>query len=377
MRIENPFKYGELCTGENFCNRQAELKRLRGAFRDGQSVVLISPRRWGKSSLVNQALQTYKGKVIAVKIDCFGIKSCDEFYALFLKSVLAATSNKVQQVADSIKNFVRGLIPFIKYSVGEGEEIKISIDMPVSKAGADEILDLAQKIAHLRKVRMVCCIDEFQKVTEWTDGDLLLEKLRSHWQKHKEVSYCLYGSKRHLMASMFSDSSQPFYRFGETLFLQKIQKDEWVRFITGEFKRTGKVMDIALAASLAERVQCHSYFVQYLGRICWNNTPGKVTPEILQTSYEEFLNDHVALFQQICKGLTRYQTNYLRAVVAGESKFTSQRVLGQYGIGSQGNIKRIMDTLQDLEVLDFASGQPVFCDPYFEPLFRRYFVENR
>jgi len=374
---QNPFKYGELSTGENFCNRQSEQKRLQAAFRDVQSIVLISPRRWGKSSLVNQALHTYKGKVIAIKIDCFGIKSCEEFYAVFLKAVLVATSTKVQQVADSVKRFVRTWIPYIKYAVGEGEEIRISLDLPSSKVGVEEILDLAQKIAHQRKVRIVCCIDEFQKISEWADGAQLLEKLRSHWQKHKDVSYCLYGSKRHLMASLFADSSQPFYRFGETLFLQKIEKEEWVRFLTGEFKRTGKSIDPAVARDLADRVQCHSYFVQYLGRICWNNTAGKVTAQVLQSSYDEFLNDHVALFQQLCKGMTMYQTNYLRAVVAGESQFTSQRVLSAYGIGSQGNVKRIMDTLQDLEILDYSSGRPVFCDPFFEPLFRRYFVQNR
>jgi len=374
---ENPFKYGELSTGNNFCNRQQELKRLQAAFRDGQSIVLISPRRWGKSSLVNQALQTYKGKVIAIKIDCFGIKSSEEFYTIFLKSVLRATSSKVQQVADSVKNYIRALIPYIKYGVGEGGEVTISLDLPVSKVGIDEILDLAQKVARQRKVRIVCCIDEFQKVSEWFDGPATLEKLRSHWQKHKEVCYCLYGSKRHLMATMFSDSSQPFYRFGETLFLKKIAKDEWIRFITAEFKQTGKSVDAGVAGDLASLVQCHSYFVQYLGRICWNNTQHKLTQEILKASYDEFLNDHVAIFQQICKGMTQYQTNYLRAVVAGETQFTSQRVLNQYGIGSQGNIKRIKDTLEDLEVLDFATGHPEFCDPYFEPLFRRFFVENR
>lgn len=374
---ENPFKYGEISSGENFCNREAEQKRLHAAFRDGQSIILISPRRWGKSSLVNQALHTYRGKVMAIKVDCFGVKSCEEFYAVFLKAILVATSTKVQQATDSVKNFVRSWLPYIKYAVGEGEEIRISLDLPSSKVDLAELLDLTQKIAHHRKVRIVCCIDEFQKVSEWTGGEGLLEKLRSHWQRHKEVSYCLYGSKRHLMASMFANSSQPFYRFGETLFLQKIGREEWIRFLVGEFRRTGKSIEPSVAGRLVDLVSSHSYFVQYLGRICWNNSPGKVTPALLEASYEEFLNDHIALFQQICRGLTLYQTNYLRAVLGGETRFTSLRVLREYGIGSQGNVKRIMNTLQDQEVLDFSSGHPEFCDPYFEPLFRRYFVENR
>lgn len=257
---QNPFKYGELSTGENFCNRQAELKRLHAAFRDGQNMVLISPRRWGKSSLVNHALETYKGKLIAVRIDCFGIKSEDEFYSILLKNILLATSGKLQQVSDSVKAHIRTLIPYIKYSIGEGEEIKIAVDWPASRVDKDAVLDLADKIARQRKIRIVCCIDEFQKLSEWPDGRLLLEKLRSHWQKHKDVSYCLYGSQRHLMASLFADASQPFYRFGETLFLQKISSAEWIRFLGTEFKRTGKRIDAETAGHLAALAACHSYF---------------------------------------------------------------------------------------------------------------------
>ncbi|MEP2668592.1 MAG: AAA family ATPase [Cyclobacteriaceae bacterium] len=376
MKKKNPFKYGELSTGENFCNRKAELKRLHEAFRDGQSIVLISPRRWGKSSLVDHALDTYKGKLFQVKIDCFGISSSEEFYATVLKSVLLATTSKLKQLTDTVTKHIKSFIPYIKYAVGEGEEISISLDFPESKLDPGTVLDLAQKIAHQRKIRVVVCIDEFQKIAEWQDGSTVLEKLRSHWQKHKEVTYCLYGSKRHVMSGLFSHSSQPFYRFGETILLNKIEHGEWVSFLLSEFRKTGKTITIEGAQELVSLVESHSYYVQYLARICWNNAMDKITPVILKDSWAELLNDHLALFQNIVKGLTLYQTNYIKALLAGETQLTSQRVLQAYQLGSQGNIKRIANALEDQEIIDYSTEPPSFCDPYFAPLFTRYFVSQ-
>lgn len=374
---QNPFKYGELSSGPSFCNRKDEIKRLHGGFRDGQSIVLISPRRWGKSSLVNHAVATYSGKLIVIKLDCFGIRSSTEFYSILLKSILQSSSTRLQQVADTVKSFIKAYIPFIKYSIGEGEEIKISLDIPDSKVDIGAVLDLTQKIAVSRKVRIVICIDEFQKITEWNDSKIVLEKLRSHWQKHRDVSYCLYGSKRHLMASLFSDASQPFYRFGETIFLQKISSAEWIKFILENCRRSGKRIEEPIAQKLIEKVDAHSYFVQYLARICWNNSAGKITRSVLDTAYIEFLNDHLALFQNMTKGLTYYQTNYIRALLSGETQFTSQRVLKEYALGSQGNIRRISTALEDMEILDYSGDRPKFCDPYFEPLFRKYFMDDK
>ncbi|MDZ7650175.1 MAG: hypothetical protein U5K54_25285 [Cytophagales bacterium] len=128
--MKNPFKYGELSTGENFCNRKQEIKRLQSAFRDGQSIVIISPRRWGKSSLVNRSVDTFKGKLICIRIDCFGISSSQEFYAAFLKATLQQTNSKLQQVVDTVTKSLKSLVPYVKYGVSENDEIQISLDLP-------------------------------------------------------------------------------------------------------------------------------------------------------------------------------------------------------------------------------------------------------
>ncbi len=371
---QNPFKYGELSSGDNFCNRKVELKRLHNAFRDGQSVIFISPRRWGKSSLVDRAIDTYNGKCIVVKVDCFGIRSSEDFYATLLKAVLLATGSKAQQVAETIKQHIKSIIPYINYSIGEDDEVRISLNLPQAKLDVGAILNLPQSIFSKRGIRIVICIDEFQQMAEFIDGKSTLETLRKYWQRHSGVCYCLYGSKRHVMSQLFSDSSQPFYRFGETIFLQKIKRSEWVTFLIKEFNNSGKKIDEQVAGHLADLVQCHSYYIQYLARICWNNSQESITQKVLEESFEELLNDNLSLFQALVKGLTQYQVNYILALIARETKMTSEAVRTKYKIGSPGNIKRITEALQDMEILDYSSGKATFCEPFFEPLFNRYFI---
>jgi uncharacterized protein len=373
--IKNPFKFGEIVGEGSFCNRSKEIARLKQAFTDGQNVVLISPRRWGKSSLVNESIARYKGKLLVASIDCFGITSSEQFLEVYLKSVLKSES-KLTNIAKTAKEFLKNIAPYISFSVGESEEIKIGLSLPKGKFDTAEILNLPQRMADVRGIPFVICVDEFQKIQEWHEGGKFLEKLRSVWQKHQGVSYCLYGSKRHLMSGIFNDSSKPFFRFGDTLFLEKITTDHWVKFIVDLFSSSGKKIASERAFQLVEMVKAHSYYVQYLCRICWNNAEREITEIIIKESFEQLLADMLNLFRAQTETLTRYQVNYLKAFISGERKMSSSRVISHYQLGSQGNIKRIEKSLQDSEIMDFFTGEPELNEPYFEPLFQKYFIGN-
>ncbi len=372
--MKNPFKYGELVQNSGFCNRQTEIKRIHQAFRDAQNLILISPRRWGKSSLIEVAIARYKPKVQVVRIDCFGITSEEQFMETYLKAVLKAAHSKLQDFTETAKKFIASVIPYLSFSIGDNDEIKVSVQLKGNQVDVDAILDLPQKIAKEKETRLIVCIDEFQKISEWESGKPLLEKLRSRWQRHDEVGYCLYGSKRHLMANLFSDSSQPFYKFGETIFLNKIDRDEWIQFLIDQFKSSGKAISRELAEMISDRAGHHSYYVQYFARLCWSETQSLVKLQHVENAWANLLNDHVPLFRQTAERLTAYQVNYIKAFCAGEKQFSSQRVMRDYNLGSPGNIKRIEKTLEDQEIMNFFPDQQELAEPYFEPLFRRYFL---
>ena len=372
--MQNPFKYGELTQDAAFCNRQAELKRIHQAFKDAQNLILISPRRWGKSSLIDVAVARYEGELMVVKMDCFGMTSEEQFIETYLKAVLKASNTKLQDFTNTAKKFISSVIPYLSFSIGDFDEVKVSLQLRGNSLDVDAVLDLPQKITSEKGIRMIVCIDEFQKVHEWSTGKSMLEKLRSCWQRHHDVGYCLYGSKRHLMTTLFSDSSQPFYKFGETLFLDKIERAEWVRFLMDQFKSSGKAISEELAGIVVDRTGRHSYYVQYYARLCWSESDNTIQPQHLEGAWSNLLNDHLPVFRQTADSLTAYQANYLKAFCAGEKQFTSQRVLRDYNLGSPGNIKRIETTLEDQEIMNFFPSQHEFAEPYFEPLFRKYFL---
>ena len=131
-------------------------------------------------------------------------------------------------------------------------ELSFGLDFKDNKMTFDEILDLPQAISRDSGKKMVVCIDEFQNINEYDDPLAFQRKLRSHWQKHTDVCYCLYGSKRHMLLDIFHNYNMPFYKFGDILFLEKIPKEDWIEFIGRKFSETGKEISGELCGMITD-----------------------------------------------------------------------------------------------------------------------------
>ncbi len=232
--MDTPFVYGKIARSENFTDRENETALLVNNFNSLVNTIIISPRRWGKSSLVARAAEIAErgnDRLRICKIDLFNVRNEEHFYELFAHSVLKATSSKWDEAVESVKKFLTRLTPKIVIAGDAQNEISLDFDWKELKSNPDEVLDLAEKIAIEKGIRIVVCVDEFQNIAEFGDPAYFQKKLRSHWQQHGHVSYCLYGSKRHMMLDVFTNSSMPFYKFGDLLFLEKIATEPWIGFI--------------------------------------------------------------------------------------------------------------------------------------------------
>ncbi|RLA01260.1 MAG: ATPase, partial [Gammaproteobacteria bacterium] len=236
--MEVPFTFGKLVHDDDFTNRILESKRLVSNFESSINTILISPRRWGKSSLVLKATKQISKNskdIVICMMDLNNIRSEDQFYKLIATKVLQASASRVDSILENAKSFLGRFIPNLSFSPDPGTELKLSMDWDEVKKDPDDILDLAERIAVKLKKNLVLCIDEFQNISEFEDSLGFQRKLRSHWQLHQHVSYCLYGSKRHMLMEVFSSPSMPFYKFGDLIFLEKIKEEEWITFITERF----------------------------------------------------------------------------------------------------------------------------------------------
>jgi len=224
--METPFVFGKIASDKNFTDRKAETERLVSNFTSSVNTILISPRRWGKSSLVEKASDSISKKNKNIRfcfIDLNNVRSEEQFYQQLATKVLRSSATKARILLDNASRFLGKFIPKITFSPGPDTEFKLGLDLKEVKKDPD-ILNLAEKIAQENNLRFVICIDEFQNISAFENPLDLQKKIRAHWQKHKYVSYCLYGSKRHMMIDVFTAPSIPFYKFEDILFLDPLYK---------------------------------------------------------------------------------------------------------------------------------------------------------
>jgi hypothetical protein len=372
--MEVPFAFGKLVQDDDFTDRIPETKRLISNFESSINTILISPRRWGKSSLVGKATEQFRrssSDFIICMIDLNNVRSEEQFYMLLATKVLQASASRIDSVFENAKSFLGRFILNLSFSPDPGTELKLSMNWDEVKRDPDDILDLAENIAIKVKKKLILCIDEFQNISEFEDSIGFQRKLRSHWQLHQHVSYCLSGSKRHMLMEVFSSPSMPFYKFSDLIFLQKITEKEWITFITERFEGTGKTISNTAAGSIARLCENHPYYVQQLSQQVWLRTENSCESEIVQLAFEDLVMQLSMLFQILTDDLTSRQINLLSAIIAGEGQLTSQRVLNVYNLGTSANALKVKKSLHDKEILDIVGKTISFNDPLY-----KYWLEN-
>lgn len=375
-----PFVFGKLAQGNTFTNRKEELEQLLQNFRYGVNTILISPRRWGKSSLIARAseeIRKTEKEIVVISIDLFNIRSEEAFYKELAEKTILGTSGKFAEISESVKKFFKKIIPKISFSPGPDMEFSLSLDTDEVLNQPGEILDLAENIAASKKIQLRICIDEFQNIAYFGDPLAIQKKLRAHWQKHEHVAYFLCSSKRHMMLDVFTSPSMPFYNFGTMMFLDKITMEVWISFIVNQFKSTGKIMSEENAAQIAIYADRHSYYVQQLAQLCWLNTKKTATRKIVDESFSTLISQLGLLFQTITDGLSTTQLNFLHAVINAEAQLSSKDTIKKYNLGTSANVSRIKGALTEKEIIDQMEGNVYILDPIYKAWLQRIYFKKQ
>lgn len=371
--MNRAFVYGMSVEGENFTDRVQETKRLKLDFENGINVILVSPRRMGKSSIVKKVKSEITDPAIKVIfMDIYDCRSEYDFYNRFASVLMKETATKTEQIFENIKRFLVRLTPKIAFSPEPLSEISLSLGITPQNYQPEEILQLPELIAKEQGVHLIICIDEFQQIGEFSDSLTIQKRLRGIWQHQRNVSYCLFGSKKHLMTKLFQNRKMPFYQFGEMMYLDKIPTADWVTFICSRFESQGKHISEALAQKICETVEGHSSYVQQLA---WNvlaETEKETTDLDFENGVQALMDQCSGLFEQHIQGLTSYQLNFIRAICDGvHTDFGSKAILEQYNLGTKSNISRIKTALRDRELIDVTKDGVFLEDPVFRLWLRR------
>lgn len=371
--MKKSFIYGVAVEGNNFTDREKETRRLKQDFENGQNMILISPRRMGKTSLVRKVQTLVDTKsIVTVYMDIYDCRNEYEFYNKFAATLMKQTAGKAEAVMKNIKEFLVRLSPTLSFGPDPNNELSVSLGITPKDYSPEEILQLPERMAAKMGKHIVVCIDEFQQIGEFPDSLKVQKKMRGIWQLQNNASYCLFGSKKHLLTNLFQSKKMPFYQFGDIMFLQPIPTEDWIPFIRQKFEEKKMSISDAIIEKICSTVQNQSSYVQQLA---WNvmlNTTKTADEATLETAIEDLLNQNSLLFLQQIENLTAYQMNFLKAVAKGvHTDFTSKEVLSTYDLGSKSNVSRIKTVLTQKELIEKTPNGIVLTDPVFELWFTK------
>ena len=371
---EQSFVFGVSVSDYNFIGRKEEIRRLKMNFEEGINTIFISPRRWGKTSLVKKVCEVVdRKKVIPVFVDIFKCKTEYEFYNALAEAVLKQTASKAELWMDNARDFIARLSPKVSFSPEPNSEFALSLGISPKTHAPEEILSLAEEIAKKKQKRIVVCIDEFQQIGEMADSVSIQKRLRSVWQHQRLTSYCLFGSKKHTMMNVFQKRNMPLYQFGDFKFLDKIPTETWVEYIVQHFKDRQRTISTEQAAKICQLVDNYSSYVQQLSWLVFSliDEGQVVTDDHLKQGVKDLLNSQEQLFMQQIEPLTAYQMNFLRCILSGHhDDFGETAVREEFQLGSVSNITRLKTALVDKDIVEMSGKRYYITDPVFALWFR-------
>ncbi len=368
---QNPFQFGVPVTGAELADRQAELETIFKEMLAGSRLFLISPRRYGKTSLLLESRTRLQARNIPVAyVDLYQATSLAHFLDLFSRAVLEAAEGTVEKAVRMAGEFLRAIRPVVTLNVQGEPEWTIGI----SQAQADllklrdQVLALPQRLAERKKGRITIFFDEFQEVRA-LDGPALEKALRAALQQQPRVSYVFAGSKESLMWEMVRSRRSPFFRMGPTLSLGPIPREEFKKYLSNKFRKSGMVvtphqLDEILAAS--DEIP---FNVQYLCHALWivEEGTGKVTPEGIPRAVEYILRAERGYHAALWDRLSLHQRRTARALArgGGASPFTTA-FLREHDLGPSASVARSLARLVKREVLKKSEVGYRFAEPFFK-----------
>lgn len=370
MRLENPFVFGEIIDDANFVNRVDERNQLVRDLADGQKVFLLSPRRFGKSSLVAVALlQLKKRHIHTVSLTVSSYASYAQFLEKFAEKVLRA-AGPWDRVKDWVTRFGRQVKPDIGFNMTTGE-----ISVSLSKgAGFDptpiapEVFALPGELTRNAGFRMAICLDEFQQISQFNGGSVE-NAIRNQVQQQREVGYVFAGSQPSLMKEMLS-VRRPFHKAGPQMFLDKIPAADWMEFITHQFRRRGRTLDEKGIETLLSTADLIPYDVQRIAHELWDYAELKNKRQLgaaeVNAVTEALVAGQSTYYELLWEQVSARQRATLQALATrGPSEIYSQAVREEFRLGPASTVQKALQSLDSRDILDRYKGSYFFLDPLF------------
>lgn len=354
---ENPFKYGKAVEGGYFCNRTQELKDILQFMRSSSNIIIFSQRRFGKTSLIKEALRRIKKEGIStVYVDMGPVLSEKLFVLEYSRAIAESLSGSLEKILNFAKEIFTKMkpsltvdeatqMPKVEFAIGRGEMLPY----------VDDVMSSVERYQKKLKKKLVVIFDEFQEIS-FLETDRLEKVMRKHIQTHQNISYVFAGSKRHLIYEMFNEPNRPFYKSAAHYPIKKIPHRELSDFIKKRFNDTSRKIDDDVAKYAIDICESHPYHVQFLCHIVWNKTAkGKsIQKEDVDKAVQTLIERETASYTNTWDMLTITQKKMLVALAQKkeDDKILSADFLTRYELGYASSAKAALKSLMNKDIVD-------------------------
>jgi hypothetical protein len=353
----NPFRFGSLALDEAFTDREAELAELVADVRNGQDVVVLAPRRFGKTSLVWRASQELiQEKVLVAQVNLMTTPTPAKLADKLARAIHDDIASAVVKAKDRLRIF-QGLRvrPTVTIDPEDGSP---SFSFELGGAAAQDVsdtlerlLELPAKLAAERGRRVALVFDEFQEIVDIDPG--LPRLMRAVFQEQPDVAHIYLGSRRHMMRRLFSDEQEPFWRSAKQIDLGVIPPELFAPFLAERFAGTGRQLPGAIADRLLGITHGHPYATQELAYFLWQEvSPATAaTSAQLDLALEKVLRSEHAHFSLLWERAPRAQRQVLQALAAEPGRVTADAYRTRHRLPAASSVQRATETLERDEVV--------------------------
>lgn len=369
--MKNPFRFGQLVKGENFCNRIAELKEIKKAISNSYSFWIYSPRRFGKTSLILKAFDELPG-IKTIYIDLYNVQSLSALAEKYSQEVIKELfdwKEGIKSIGKKISMFFKHIVPKVSFDTMGNPSISFEAQAIEKKSEIETILDIPEKIASEQGRHICIAFDEFQEVNRIEP--FLINWMRSSFQLHQHVSYVFLGSKQALMETIFADSNSPFYEFGFKIPIREIGTSDWEPFLKEKFENTGLKVSADTIRSIIAKSGGHPHFTQYFASVVWEfllEGSDQDDPLFTAAWMERIIAGQSIIFQNQFDQLNQNQRKIMTAIASlkPEDQLFSSGYRKRYALPGSSTLAVTINSLAKKELIYKKNGYYDIVNPVFK-----------
>ena len=366
--VRNPFVVGKYISDEYFCDRLQETEFLQKQMTNGRNVALISPRRMGKSGLIEHlfAQASIQDSFYTFFVDVYATQSFAEFVYLFGKAIYEQLKPKPTVWAERFFQIVSSLRIGFRLDPQTGTpSFDISLgDIQSPQTTLDEIFEYLESA----DTPCIVAIDEFQQIAEYAEKNVEA-MLRTKIQRCKQTQFIFAGSKRHLMSNMFNSPTKPFYQSAIITGLEPIPLPVYTEFATRQFREHNKQVMPDVVEAIYHRYDGCTWFLQMMMNELFALTPtdGTCTHDMLPLASENVIvRQHMSYEEQLAN-LSPKQKQLLQAIAkeGRASGITSSTFTKKYRLPSPSSVQAAIKPLLKSDIVTNENGQYRIYDYFF------------